>query len=780
MTLQRFFSKKWLHTINILGLALGLAVSMFLLLHLNYEYSFDRHFKDGDRVYRVLTMMQEGENKAVYPINLRSFRAQVLQDVPEVEEATQFYDEGEVLLSYGDNQSIKRRALLVDSNFLSVFPMPVVYGDPHAALSNPQQIVLTRSVAETMFGVGKDPVGEAFMREGYTVGAVIEDLPKNTHFYFDVLSYNPEVFKFQGLEYHTYIKLQKGADVEQTLEKCREVNRKLLKTRFPMEGYFFDSLTEPLFGLHLHTVSDANVVEPTDPTNLKMIIAVVILILGVAVVNFITLTLTQGESRAMEIGIRKTNGAERPRLMQMLFGETVMYALVAFVLGLLLFASCTRPLAQVLSITLPDTGSGLFGVFQGLSPAMWRNFALLFVGTTLAAGFYPAVYLSGFKPVSLMRETRKRRQHLSVASVMVQFSVVVFCVASLMIVMKQVHFVKSMPLGYNPDNVMMSSVSFRTSAYENLVSELTQYPVIHSVAISQGAPNYGYSGQLIHKMGQNERESVTINERRVGRGYFETFEVSILQGRDFSGVMEADRNSVLLSETTVRELGLGDDPVGQKVMMFGRPLEVIGVVNDVVYESARTEVGRVAYTAYNTGNWLLALRYTPGGYAQAKEAFTKLLEAHFPNEPVAIVSLKDSALGVYEKDDATLNILACGAILAILLACLGLLALSGAMTRQRTKEIGVRKVMGAENAEVVGTLLRYIILRVLPALPIGLAAAYFVMHGWLQSFVYVVNMGWVAFVVAGLGTLMIASLTVMGQSLRAATANPVEAIKTAE
>ena len=765
------FRSKGLTFINIFGLGTGLAVALFLLVYLQFEFSYDRHFKDADRIYRVLSVWKESGENVNYPINLGILSSTLMKEVPEVEAASRLYTWGSMDLKYENGEKAPVKSYMVDSTFLDIFSFTSVYGNLEGALNSPNTCVITRSTADRFFGVGSNPVGKTLQyearRTSLEVKAVIEDIPQNTHFQFDLLTKLPE-FGWGGLEYFTYLKLRPGVDPTTAIAKCDKVNVDLLMTRFGKYGATFESITEPLTALHTATRASHDLSVPVSKTNLIFIIVVTFFILAIALSNFISLYIIQGEKRATEISVRKTNGAERRTIMGMLFSETTLVTSVAFILAIVLYYSFSGMFAGLINFNMPEE--------VGVTGVMWVCFLLLFVLVSLIAGGYPAYYLSRFAPVELVRKTVIRKYKLTAASVIVQFSVVIFCVSALFVVWRQLDYMKKMPLGFNPDNVLAVGIGSHIRTYEGIRSDLLQYPEIVEVAMGQGHTFSGCSGQSLRRTDQTEKETISIDERRTGPGYFRTYEIPILEGRELKYENRMDSAGILLTESTLAALEL-QDPVGKKVMFNGMPMTVVGIVKDIHYGSAREKIGRLVYTAYSPYSSTLGVRYRPGEYQQAKAHVAEIMKKHFDGAPYAMEQLRDVADNMYRQDEITSRILISGTVLAIILALLGLVALMGFVAQQKRKEISVRRVLGAQVGSVIYDLNRYVLLRILPALPIGVGLSYYVMYHWLQNFAYAIELSWWILGGALLLTFVIVLLTILYQSIHSATANPVDALK---
>lgn len=775
------FRNRLIGLLHVSGLGIGLAVALFLLVYLNFEFSYDTHFPDAERIYRVLTEVGINGKMSVHPNNLDDLASALEKEVPEVEMTGRLLNWGNIRLHCEGGERVNVPVYLVDSTFLRIFRFPVVYGDPLTALNEPGKCVITRRMSERFFGIGFNPIGKLLESKeiqasnwDFTrgmgemeVAAVIEDIPANTHFQFDLLTKMPDS-SLGGFNYYTYFKLHSGVDSGKALEKCNALNRRLLGAYFLNSESRFESWTEPLRSIHVFTRAEQDLTPVANRTHLFFIALVTLFVLGIAISNFISLSMMQGEKRALEISIRKTNGAGRKEIMQMWFGESFLVTLAAFILSIVLYQALVGSVVKWLDFPLPS---------WEISPAMGMYFILLFLGIAFLAGAYPAYYLSRFRPSDLIRKSAVRRYRLTTASVIVQFSVVIFCVASLLIMERQLDFVKRMPLGYEPENVLTFNLPSQRLSYETLQAELLKYPEIREVAQCDGLPVGRNSLQSIQRWDQQGNESISVDEKRVGRGYFGLFKIPILQGRDFSDAIEADSFAVILSESAVRSLELGDDPVGKKIRFRNQPYTVIGVARDIYYSSLYKKIGDLIYTTGFGIYPTLAVRFEPEKYAEARRDLLSFLKERFFGEPVSLQLTEDLIRQQYRQDQIAGRILTCGTSLAILLALLGLMALMGFVAGQKKKEIGIRRVFGARVEEMVRNLNFYVILRILPAVPIGLSMSYWFISRWLTRFAYTIPLSGWWFILALAMTLGLVMSVLFYQCFRIATANPVDALK---
>ncbi|WP_294142755.1 ABC transporter permease [uncultured Sanguibacteroides sp.] len=768
--LRTTFRNKGLTWINITGLSLGLAIALFLLVYLKFEFSYDKHFKDADRIYKILCAWKESGHTEYYATNLDLLASRLMKEVPEVETASRLYNPNTLNLRNNEGEKNSVKAYMVDSTFLQIFNFKFLNGHPNGALDEPNTCIITRSTANRFFGTETDLIGKSLIDDDnksvLKIVAIIEDIPANTHFNFDLITKLP-AYDWYGLAYHTYIKFRPGIDQKAAISKCNAINKKLLETRFISNNYELGSSMEPLLDIHIRTKADYDLKRKADKTNLTFIILVTLFILAIALSNFISLYIIQGEKRSKEISIRKTNGASRTNIACMIFGETFIITSIAFLIAIILYFSFSSRFGLLLNFNLPEELS--IGWF------MWGNFILLFLLVGFIAGSYPAYYLSRFNPAELISKSTLRKYKLTVTSVVIQFAIAIFCISALLVVWRQLNFMKAMPLGFETENILKVKIASQLSQYNGLYSDLLQYPEIENIAISQEDPLNGCSEEGIRKMGQSEKEELSICNRRTGPGYFSLFRIPILEGRDFIHENRTDSKSLILTETAVADLGL-KEPVGQNIIFNDQVFKIIGIAKDIK-TSAREKPERLAYTAYATTYWTLAVKFKPGTYQKTKMNVNSVLEKYFGKTPYTFILMSDAVLYQYKQDEITSRILISGSILAITLALLGLLALSGFVTRQKRKEISIRRAMGAQINEIIYDLNKYILLRILPAFPIGIILSYFVMRHWLQNFEYSITLSWWIFGISLLLMSIIVLLTTLYQCIRSATRNPVEALK---
>ena len=434
-----------------------------------------------------------------------------------------------------------------------------------------------------------------------------------------------------------------------------------------------------------------------------------LLILFIAVGNFVALFMVQGEKRSKEICVRKTSGASRKNIIFLLFKETCGVTFIAFLLAILIYYLFKEFYMNFLSVYIPD-------VFDLKS--VWFYCIILYLFTSFIAGIYPALHLSRFQPIELIRNSERRKYRLTAASVMIQISIVLFCVATLWIVIKQLKFTIEIPFGYETKNVLFYTVDMQENQVTIIKEELASYPEIISIGASQGGPVYENSGSGFRLADQDESEEISGDEERVGVDYFETLGIPLVDGRLFAGQVVEDYPHVILSESMVKAMHLSD-PIGQSIKMGQREFTVIGVVRDTRYGSARMLSGNKVYTSYWNKFSRLYVRYQEGQYEKACRSVENALNKYGWGVPITKTHLKDQIAMEYEEEYRLVHMLTLGGILAVFLAFLGLLALYHCVASQKSKEIAIRRIAGADVSHILILMVKRMLIMAIPAVLLG-------------------------------------------------------------
>ncbi|MGD9557385.1 MAG: ABC transporter permease [Mangrovibacterium sp.] len=773
-TFKMFRKSPLLVFVGIPGLAVGLAAVLLLMVYLRQELSFDQHFETKNRVLRLYNKVTEQNQTQVYGICTRKAYTEIPSKVPDVEAATQIYRGWEVNVKSGENLFPSLNLMYADPEFFKVFGIDLVERNEDTALEGKNKLVLTRSAAQKIFHrtncVGK--VVSVSEKE-FVVSGVMEDLPATTHFNFDLLAsmetINPE--KFGGLEFFTYFLIREKANVGEAGKHINVLNDTMMKPWGESYDLQTESGTELLRSLHLHSIVDFDLSSKANFTQILSIAGIAVFILLIALVNYINLYLLHGEKRIAEIASRKSLGAGRREMARLFYTETGLIGLMAFLLALLL-----------VRIAQPYF-SGLMQSPVNLSDLYTPSGLLLIVGflafLILVSGAYPGFYLSRINLVSGLKgksDQVNRKQSFSIVTVLVQFSVTIFLISSMVVVHSQVNYLKNLPLGFSPQQVVGID-GFNPKAqgkFESIQSDLSQLPFIESIGFSWHHMGGGSSGQGIRKFG-DPGNYLSVNEYRAQSGFCETMKLQLIDGRFFGG--EGDRRAIVLNEAAANLLGL-DRPVGSLLEMHGEQLEVIGLVEDFCYEARPGElIAPLVLSGAGDRAQVLYMRINGDFNPERQRQVASVLNKYDPDFIFRHFLLTNTFLSKFDNERRMVKMVSAGTFLAIVISFIGIMALSVMNVSRRTKEIGIRKVAGSSVAGIMTALLRQTVILVVISCLIASAAGYLVMQRWLSNYMERIHLHPGYFLLSGLVALVIALLAVSWQSWKAATRNPVEALR---
>lgn len=793
--------------INILGLATGIACCLLILLYVADERGYDRHWPNGDRIYRMSLERIYPDRRTGYAIVPPSYAQSVKNECPEVAAVTRiadFNNAGVIFFKVGDRTFEEKRLLAGDSTFFEVFKIPFLHGNPDKALTDPDGIVLTASTALRYFGK-TDVLGQIIQLPGgnqerrLSVTGVCEDLPENTHFAFDLLMSTKGVRFLEGVNHitfaaNTYFLLHPGADARAMEAKFPAIVEKYaageIERHFGVSweeykksgnGYRYSLL--PLRDIHLHSHLEAELKPSGNATMVRVFTLVALFILLIACVNFMNLATARSAERAREVGLRKTLGGGRQQLV------------VQFLLEAFLVSACATLLAAGLTVLTLPAFNELAGKTLSLRPYAngWGISGLLLftVAVGLVAGSYPAGVLSGFRPVEILKgrfAAQKRGVALRNGLVVFQFGISILMLVSTIVVFRQLRFISEKQLGFQKEHVVTIPNAFplgpKTEAFKQQLLRIPGAVSVGGASEIPGGPNY--FGISFKK--PEDRESVTGRCAIVDHGFLQTLGMELVAGRSFSKDFN-DSLSVILNERAARDLALGADPVGKRLVMPGSffdqdngdvPFTVVGVVRDFHFQSLHENIVplfMVYHQVTQRADNLLTVRVQPDHFQSFIREAEKQWQAFGPDQPFRYRFLDADLAALYAAEQREQRIFGLFALLAVFIACIGLLGLAAYTAQQRTKEIGVRKVLGATVAGITALLAKDFLKLVLWSLVIATPVAWYFMDHWLAGFAYRISLQWWMFAAAGMLAVAIAFLTVSFQSVRAALANPVRSLR---
>lgn len=794
--------------INILGLTIGLATCLLISLFVLDELSYDRFHEKADRIVRV-TFQGTVQGETMHEAHVMPPVAQtLLADYPEVQEATRLRRQGTPDIRYGQTTFRNQEFAFVDANFFTVFTLTFLKGDAKTALTQPNTVVVTRAFAETCFGQ-TDPIGQTItLKSGvtYTVTGLIDNVPATSQFRFDLFASmaslpdasNPD---WMQSEYFTYLVLPEGYDYKRLEAKLPQVIEKYVSPQlqqamgmtineFRKKGNNLTLLLQPLTDIHLHANFTNDLTPSGDIRYLYLFGAIALFMLLIACINFMNLSTATASTRAREVGVRKVMGSSKRRLVGQFMLESALLTVISLVLA-----------GGVVWVALP-----FFGQLAGkelslnflktpwLLPAMTAFCALV----SLLAGGYPAVVLASFKPVTVLKGvgglTRQRGDFsLRNGLVVFQFLVSITLMVGATVVYQQLSFMQNKKLGYDKEQVIVLPETGQLGQKEALFrDQLRQDSRVVSVSTSGYLPA-GPSNNNNFFVYPDDRATQLVKTLRydIDDQYVPTLGMTMRAGRNFSAAFATDSAGVLLNETAVRALGwtasgnassrLGSNPLDHTISQndnrgVKRTYRVIGVVQDFHFRSLHERIAPLVMVLANSPGTLI-VKTSPTDRANLLTTMQQRWTALLPGIPFVYSFLDERYQQTYVAERRTGLVLGLFAGLTIFVACLGLLGLATFTAQQRTKEIGVRKVLGASISSIITLLSKDFLKLVLIAIVVASPLAWYAMNRWLQDFAYRITIGWGVFVLAGALAVGIALLTVSFQSIKAALMNPVKSLR---
>ncbi|MBS1602262.1 MAG: ABC transporter permease [Bacteroidetes bacterium] len=768
--------------INIVGLAIGLAVFWLMTLYVADELSYDRYSPNAGRIYRVTHSGQAGGNSFNLAITPSSFAPTLQNDYPDIEAAARIDAEGGGTLSCGDKKIRRNDILAVDNSLLHIFRFPFLYGDAENALATPGSIVLTRTLAEQLFGNADNALGKIVVLDNELpsrVTGVMQDPPSNTQLSFSALRWlQPPAGNSLNSYLYTYILLKKGADPDKLRSHLPEFFQKHLKDALGAGAQYRMDL-QPLTSIHLHSHLDYEISRNGDIRYVWLFSAVALLVLIIAIINYINLATARSSLRLKEIGVRKVIGSGRRQLAALFLTESVVFTWLAATLATVL-AHLLMPAFNALSGK--ELGLWQFGVNRTIT-----TITIFTLVTGLLGGAYPAAFLSGFRTLPSLKgqqgdvsATILFRRSL----VTFQFVVTIFLIAGSTVIYLQLRYMQHKDLGFNKDQVLTFHIPNREvrEHIEDLKQQLLRDPSVQAAAAA-GNP-----------IGNNDigTTAITVNSATlkvqnyyVDADYLPTLQIGLAAGRNFSNTQPTDQfNSVLVNETLVHRLGW-TNPIGQKVRFPDNGGEtqfatVIGVVKDFNIYSLQHSIQplllRMPPNRSEEDN--LCVRLNNNSITKGLQYIGSVYRKWDPTNPFEYHFLDENFGRQYAAERRQGSLLLTFTALAILIACLGLFGLVTFSVSQRTKEIGVRKVLGASVTRIVLLVSKDLIKPVLLAIAISIPLAWYASSRWLREFAYHISPNLGLFLAAGLLAVLIAMITVGWQATRAANANPAKSLHT--
>lgn len=804
VALRNLWKNRGYAAINIFGLAIGLASSILIMIYVINELTYDRFHEQSDQIYKVWISGSMPTGEMHDATTAGPMAAALLSDYPEVEQVVRIRQAGGWLVRKGDRifNETAEDFMFADSSFFDVFSFNLVKGDPKTCLKDPRSIVLTEEYARKYFG-DEDPIGQSLKIEQDTnlsvITGVMEDFPVNSHFHCKMLgslatfgeSRHPTAWVNQN--YHTYIILAEGTDTEVFEERMYDMVLKYVGPivqmgmginleQFEAAGHSYGYRLMKLTDLHLHSDLRGDIEPAGNPLYVYLFLVAAIMILVIAGINFMNLATAQSSNRSREVGLRKVVGSRRTQLISQFLTESVVLSLLALVLAIALVYVLMPGYNNLIRMNLD------FNIFSHswILPALIL-FAI-FIG--VLSGSYPSFVLASFKPLAVLRSDKRaghQKSLLRAALIVMQFTVTIVILIGTVIVNRQLVFMQKKDPGFGRDNVLVVHRSdVLGQNIDAFKEEISQHSNIISAANSTHIPSGGYWGNAHWLEGRDRSEIYTLAMYRTSYDFEKALDLELLEGRFFSRDMPSDSSGVVVNEATLKMLGI-DEPLNTRFVqpsMVGNPDEfmpIIGVVKDFHYESMHNQIGPMAIhfmPGNNEGK--LIIRMGEGDRAETIGFIQEKWQDFSIDHPFEYTWLDEEFGKLFDVERNTGQILLIFSILSIFVTCLGILGLISYATSQRTREIGIRKIMGA-SIQIVMRLLSREMFKLMGISALISIPAYFGIRVWLQRFAYHINfqvgMYFLVLAAVSLVVLSLAMVTMSYHSYRAATANPADSLR---
>ncbi|MFZ1808320.1 MAG: ABC transporter permease [Cyclobacteriaceae bacterium] len=792
---RTLINKKVYSIINILGLSVGAAASLIIFLYVQSELSYDKFFPDYQNVYRVVEDRIYPDRVAHFAMIPSGFSNVIQEEVSEVESSTRLigFPNFASVVRYKDNIFSEHYFFSADSNFFEVFPFQLLKGNKNDVLRHPNTIVLTASTATKYFG-SEDPLGKVLEldNQNLEVVGVMEDVPENSHMKFDALGPAIGVDFLEEPNYYiagtfTYLKLATGTKAEAAEAKipalvdkyaAGQIERDLgiSYQKYIADGNGYKYLLQPLTDIHLHSNRTNEIKANGNNTLVKVLMFIGLLILIIAGINFINLATARSAERAKEVGVRKVLGSKKSQLIAQFLSESFLISALSVVIAIVIIqlsVSYFNTIAQKeLYLNLTE------------NPIVIAVLLAITFVLGLIAGLYPAFYISALRPVTVLKgkfKSSSKGNMMRNGLVLFQFTMSIILISATLVVYDQLNYIQSKPLGFEKENLVVINHNSQDEESAALQQELNRIPGVRSIGSGNAVPGGYFFGLQFRLPGTSE--IFTPKGMTADDNFATTLNLNIIEGRSFNASFN-DSLSIIINQRAARAMNL-DNPVGTVLINNADPntpvsYTVVGVVEDFNFESLHSEINPLIVMStegqLNFQSVLIA-RLNDGEFTETISSLETKWKELMPNDPF-IYSFMDSQLdNLYKSEQASGKLMTTFALIAIVIACVGLFGLAAYTANQRTKEIGVRKVLGATVTSIVSLVSKDFAKLVLISLLLGTPLAWFLMREWLQSFAYRITLSIETFLLAGLIVSLFTMATISYQALKAATSNPVNSLK---
>ncbi|TFF39674.1 ABC transporter permease [Mucilaginibacter psychrotolerans] len=782
--------------INIFGLAVGLACCMLISAYIYQEVTYDTYPTKAKNIYRVGLHLTENGGVTDFALVDEAVGQGIKNNVAGVLASARISGRGSVYVKYNEKLFKEEHFSVADSNFLAMFSLPLIQGDDHNALIEPNSVVITSQVAKKYFG-GEQAIGKTITLQGerdLKVTGVIDAIPANSHFHFDAFisksTYPAKRETWSNISSYTYLLLNDGADPKKieaqfpalTLKYAapeiqHDMGVSLAEAQKSVNTFRFFLM--PLTDIHLHSATKFEIEPNGDIQYVYIFSALAAFILLLACINFMNLSTANSVKRAKEVGIRKVLGSLKSSLVSQFLTESMVITAMAMAIGLAL-----------VYFALPyfnNLAGKQFQIDLFLSKTSIAAEILLVLFVGVLAGIYPAFFLSSFKVLSVLKGNTSagptKRNFLRSGLVVFQFFISTSLIIATLVVYRQLGYMQNIKLGYDKEQVLVINDAYALgNNIDAFKQQLLRDPRVTHATITGSVPgSSNMDGTQIYAKefsDKQEHKEIHTNIYHVEDSYLTTLGIKMALGRNFSSTEPADSSAVVVNEALVRDLGWANtDPIGKTIVRSGqREFKVVGVVKDFHYKSAKEKIGPLMFIP-GRSNMLMAVKVHSADVSGVLIDIKKQWDQYRATAPFSYSFLDEQYAALYGSEQRTGQIFTSFAIIAVIIASLGLFGLAAFSIRQRVKEIGIRKVLGASSGTITGMLSAEFLKLVGIAIVLSVPVTWYAMHKWLQDFAYRIDISWWVFALAGLIAIVVAFATVSFQSVKAALANPVKSLK---
>ena len=790
--LRYLLKNKGYTLLNILGLSIGLACFTMIGLWVQHELSYDQFHSKADRIYRITGVFLDGTERSPQAVTPIPLHRALLNDYPEVEEAV-IIENNDAIIKQGDKQFLEDYLLMANPAFLNVFDYQLISGDKTTALNEPYSIILSENLAKKYFG-DENPIGKTILAylydpDGkgatYTVTGVIKNCPINSHIkYKALLSYSTLESRMSATMlnewynngYYTYVQLREGADAKELESKFPAMLQKYLGDEMKQSGLGYEYFIMPMTDIYLHSTTPYELRSMSSINNVIIFGTIGLIVLALACINYVNMATAFASKRLRDVGMRKVMGAQRTQLIGQYLSEACVLTFFSLLLAFV-WIELSRPLFESL------TGKPILNLYATTTMLTLIGIAMV---TGIASGLYPSIMLSSLRPASILKGQLKSgtmgvimRKSLVVA----QFSITILLVIGIFVVQNQLSFIQNQDLGFNDEGLLMMRVNGSNEVYQNFEGFKNASLQLQGVK-GMARTNTSLSGGLNNspatiKNARGDESNITVYKVRTDFEYLDVYQMNLLAGRFFVKDNRADSSrGFIINETLAKSYGYNnlEDVIGQKFHFQGRDGEIIGIVKDFHYNSLQYSIEPACLYLLRGGYSQIAVRLE-GDIPKLREQMAQLWQQYFPNTIVDANMAEDGVQDQYLQEQRFSKIFMIFSSISLAIACMGLFALVSFTVENRTKEIGIRKVLGATVSSILSMLSKEFLVLVTISTTIALPISYYFTNQWLSSFAYRFEPGFIIFIGASVLVILIAGITISTRSIKAAFQNPVDSLK---